>query len=505
MSLSVTENALRRRCVNLAKRIADNLATRQLTTGHFEQPDFYAKAFAVNLWRRLDPVKFVPNIDRALDALRSEPRDKSYHREFIEYALLDTPGLSSETITAILWGTKQQRPDVANWQMLGLINRQKRNAGLTAKLLNLAHFTFILFRYWRAPVFMDRPDCFSAQYHAFCAALLSDSPNRRHQRLANRATEVLAQLAGTHGFVNLLGRGAGQSFGAICGLYVLLKTGCPNEAEAILHRLEDAFFTEGQLPLNLLAPAPSSENPGPENPQTPGWYSYNRHDDYLAFAGYWLLKASQLPAAKHTRSPASETTSNKIVTQFSSSYYHAQMTLCGRQNFDVSGAPVIVSGQGKSARLLLPPTGGEQDAPSLYDQASQPLPAIGETEFARFRQTRQISDNNIDVSFELAGIVGHRTIEFQNSRAIISDQIPSHDPGKVDLFRILIDGNIGLTQIAEDTIICPELGIKLTSNAALHMIPQATFSAAGPATRISAKTGQGHSATLTISWGDSDA
>ncbi|WP_287456151.1 hypothetical protein [Thalassospira sp.] len=419
--------------------------------------------------------------------------------------MLDTPGLSSDTITDILRGTKQQCPDVANWQMLGLINRQKRNVGLTAKLLNLAHFAFILFRYWRAPVFMDRPDCFSAQYHAICAALLSDSPNRRHQRIANRATEMLAQLSATHGYVNLLGRGAGQSFGATCGLYVLLKTGYPNEAEAILHRLEDALVKAGKLPLNLLSPAPLPKNPGPENPQTPGWYSYNRHDDYLAFTGCWLLKASQLPAPKHIRSLASETASNDIVTQFSSSYYHAQMTLCGRQNFDVSATPVIVSGQGKSARIFLPPTGGEQDAPSLYDHASQPRPAIGETEFALFLGARQISDNKLDISFELAGIVGHRTIEFQNARVIISDQVPDHEPGEVELFRILIDGNIGLTQIAEDTIICPELGIKLTSNAALHMIPQATFSAAGPATRISAKAGQGKCTTLTISWGDSDA
>ncbi|BDW88140.1 hypothetical protein [Thalassospira tepidiphila] len=501
MSLSVSQDALRLRCLNLAKRIADDLATRQLTTGHFEQPDFYAKAFAVNLWHRIDSVKFGPNIDRALPALKSEPRDKTCHREFIEYALLDTPGLSSETITDILRGAKQQCPDVANWQILGLINRQKRKAGLTAKLLNLAHFAFILFRYWRAPVFTDRPDCFSAQYHAFCAALLSDSPDRRHQRIASRATEILAQLAGRHGFVNLLGRGAGQSFGAACALYVLLKTGYHNEAEAILHRLEDALLKAGQLPLNLLAPAPLPENPGPENPQTPGWYSYNRHDDYLAFAGYWLLKASQLPAPKHIRSPASKTTSNNIVTQYSSAYYHAQMTLCGRQNFNVSGTPVVVAGQGKPARIFLPPTGGEQDAASLYGQASQPLPAIGETEFARFLQTRQISDNKIDVSFELAGIVGHRIIEFQNARVIISDQIPDCAANELELFRILIDGNIGLTQIAEDTIICPELGIKLTANAPLHMIPHATFSAAGPATRIRAKAGQGEYAVLTISWG----
>lgn len=505
MSLSVTHADIRHRCQTLAHQISDDLAGCQRADGQFELPDFYAKAFAVNLWTRIDPVKFGPNIARALHALKSEPRDKTYHREFIEYALLDTPGLSPDTIADILRNTKQQCPDVANWQILGLINRHKRNAGLTAKLLNIAHFNFILFRYWRKPVFTDRPDCFSAQYHAFCAALLSDSPHKHHQRIANRATEMLAQLTGTHGFVNLLGRGAGQSFGAACGLYMLLKIGDLDEAGAILHRLEDALLKAGQLPLNLLAPAPLPENPGPENPQTPGWYSYNRHDDYLAFAGYWLLKASQLTAPKHLRSRASATIARNTIAQFSSTYYQAQMTLRGRQSFDVSASPVIVSGQGKSARLFLPPTGGEQDAPSLYDQTSQSLPAIGETEFSRFLQTRQISDNQLDIGFELAGIVGHRTIEFQTARVIISDQVPGQETGHVNLFRILIDGNVELTQISEDTVICPELGIKLTANAPLHMIPQAAFSAAGAATRISAKAGQGNSATLTISWGGSDA
>jgi len=504
MSLSVTQDTLRLRCLNLAKRIADDLATRQLRTGQFEQPDFYAKAFAINLWTRIDPDRFGQNIDRALGALASVARDKTYHREFIEFALHDTPGVSRETVTEILQGTKQQRPNVANWQMLGLINRQIRNAGSLARFFNNTHFSFILYRYWRKPVFLDRPDCFSAQYHAFCVALLSDSTNPKHQRIADQAVSTVAELTGTHGYANLLGRGAGQSFGAACAHYVLMKTGYFEEANAVLFRMEDAYHRTGQLPLNLLAPVALPDHPGPDNPQTPGWYSYNRHDDYLAFAGYWLLKASQLPVPK-IRSHASETTSNNIVTQFSSTYYHAQMTLHGRQSFDVSGTPAIVAGQEKSARILLPPTGGEQDAASLYDQASHPLPAIDETEFSRFLKTRQISDNKIDVSFELADIVGHRTIEFQNARVIISDQVPNHEPGKVDLLRILIDGKIELSQVAEDTIICPELRIKLTANAPLHMIPQATFTAAGPATRISAKTGQSNSATLVISWGGSDA
>ncbi|KJE34428.1 hypothetical protein UF64_15260 [Thalassospira sp. HJ] len=505
MSLRLKDEDIRNRCQALAQQITDDLAKRQRENGQFEQPDFYAKAFGVNLWSRIDPERFALNIERALAALRSDPKDKTYHREFIEYALLHTPDLKTEITRGILRGTKEQCPDVANWQMLGLINRQKRRTGFVSKLINRAHLALILLRYWRAQVFLDRPKCFSAQYHAFCTALLSDSETPRHQRIADRATAPLSQLIGTHGYANLLGRGAGQSFGAACALYVLLKSGHLDAADAILHRMEDASHEAGQLPLNLLAPKPLPNNPGPENPDTPGWYSYNRHDDYLAFAGYWLLKATQLPARQNRQPSSPWTNSSAHITQFSSPHYHAQMTLRGKQGFDVSGAPVIVSGQGKSARILLPPTGGEQDAPSLYDKASTPLPAITESSFARFLRARQVHDNRVEVTLDLAGITGHRQIEFQDKRVIITDHFPDNEPGQVDLFRILIDGTIEFEQTSPDTAICPQLGIKITADTPLQFTPNAAFSAVGIATRISAKTKHGTSATLTISWGEIDA
>jgi hypothetical protein len=505
MSLPVTHTEIRNRCQMLAHQISNDLAGRQLADGQFKLPDFYAKAFAINLWTRIDPERFSQNIDRAVGALASETKDKTYHREFIEFALRDTPGMPREMIAEILQGTKQQCPDVANWQMLGMINRQKRNAGLAAKLFNLAHFAFIIHRYWRTPAFLDRPDCFSAQYHAFCAALLSDSSNPKHQPIANQATEMIAELTGTHGYANLLGRGAGQSFGSACALYALLKQGYLEAADAVLLRMEDAYLRVGQLPLNLLAPAPLPDHPGPENPQTPGWYSYNRHDDYLAFAGYWLLKASLLTVGEDHRPSAPANNSSPFLSQFSSPHYHAQMTLAGKQGYDVSGAPVIVSGQGKSACILLPPTGGEQDLPSLYSPSAQPLPAIAETTFSRFLGATRQSDNRFDLTFELAGKVCQRQITFENTYVVISDHVPDLDHAWIALFRILIDGNIALSQISENAVICPEVGVKFTANAPLQISPKAAFSAAGTATRISARPDNGHSATLTISWEKHDA
>ncbi|WP_417827829.1 hypothetical protein [Thalassospira sp.] len=505
MSFPISHDDIARRCKTLARQIADDLARRQRADGQFPHPDFYAKAFAVNLWHRMDRHLFAQNIERAQAALKSEPQNETYHREFIEYALRDTPNLRPESIDQTLRDARQQCPDVANWQILGLINRQKRDAGILAKFVNLGHFAFILLRYWRAPAFLDRANCFSAQYHAFCTALLTDSNNTRHQRIAHQATAMIARLADGHGFANLLGRGAGQSFGAACALYALLKNGYPGQASCILHRMEDARHQAGELPLNLLAAFALPVEPGPENQQTPGWYSYNRHDDYLAFAGYWLCKASELQPPKHRQPVTFADIGPLLGFAFSTAQFHAQMTLSGAQTFDISGAPVIVCIQGKTPQILLPPTGGEEDAPSLYGPASRPLPAISETEFCRFIRAHRVSDNRIDVTFKLAGAIGHRQITFENTRITIVDHVPGNNAAKPDLLRILVDGNIELCQITENTLTCPKQGVTFTSDAILQITPNAAFSAAGPATRISAKPQDGNRATLTISWDDANA
>ncbi|WP_033068825.1 hypothetical protein [Thalassospira australica] len=503
MSLSLAQYDLTTRCRKISCQIADDLTRRQQADGTFALPDFYAKAFAINLWTQLDRNRFHANIERALTALKTEPQDRGYHREFIEYAFRETPGLSEETIAGVLRNAPSQSPDVANWQILGLMNRQKRDDGLGTKLTNLAHFALIRCRYWRSPLFLDRPNCFSAQYHAFCAALLSDSPNKHQQRLARTATKLLAALSGTHGYANLTGRGAGQSFGAVCALYALIKHGYQAPANAILDRIEKAVFTDAGLPLNLLAAAPLPDAPGPANPETPGWYNYNRHDDYLAFAGYWLCKAAKLPMHGKHPSPAGTVETTSHFAHFSSRHYHAQMALRGKQVFDVSGAPVIVSGQGTTAKLLLPPTGGEQDVPSLYDKESHPLPAIGTDHFARFLRTKHTADNTFEIAFELRGIAGTRKIEFQDHQVIISDGFPDTSGQCADLFRILFDGRIDLIQTAERVIICPALGIQMHANTALQIDHSPTFSAAGPAMRVSAPNA--NKAKLVIIWGKPNA
>lgn len=503
MSLPITDQSTKERCARLAQLIADNLTARQTPDGNFELPAFYAKAFAINLWTRIDPPKYAKNIACAWTALTSEAKGKHYHREFIEYALLSTPGITEVKLLQVLRDAPKQSPDVANWQVLALINRQMRHSTLAARAINFAHDMFIRTRYWRSPLFLDRPDCFSSQYHAFCAALLSDNQPRPQRRLGQQATKLLTELSGKHGHSNLLGRGAGQSFGAVCTLFALQKHGYRQQAEAILFRLEDAFLQAGEMPLNLLAPNPLPDEPGPANPQTPGWYSYNRHDDYLAFAGYWLCKTAELPDTERDNSATSQPCNNKRLLIVSTPFYQAQMACCGREMFDSAPVPVVVLGQAESAQILLPPTGGEQDHQSLYDAASVPLPAIGNTEFSHISRMRKLSSNQVQFDFHLGGANGIRTITCNPSEITIQDRWKHSGAQKADLFRILIDGRIKLVQTSANTIAASDLGVTFSADAELNLEPNASFSSAGPANRIT--TPASVYATMKISWKNADA
>lgn len=275
MSLPVSSADLEERCFRLARLIADQLADQQCENGNFAQHSFYAKAYATTLWQNLGDRRYNLKNMAAINALKTEKQDRHYHREFIEYALKYCPDTDNETRNAILRNALYQSPRVANWRILGM--RIRQSGSWHDKLRAKLDWLYIRTRFWRAPVFMDRPGCFSAQYHAFCAALLTDSPIPAQREIAAKATDLIARICGTTGIPNLVGRGAGQSFGAVTALYALLKHGYRVEAEAILFRLEQTLLLTETLPLKLLAPNPLPHDPGPNNPQTPGWYSYNRH------------------------------------------------------------------------------------------------------------------------------------------------------------------------------------------------------------------------------------
>lgn len=500
MSLPVTRISMAERSQRLARLIADQLAERQQPDGTFTQHSFYAPAFAAALWAQLAPALYAPQIEAALCALETQHQTPRYHREFIEYGLRQIPGLCAERLATILRKAPTQSPDVANWQVLGMINRHlslKKGGGKNRKLINWLQWAFIRLRYWRAPLFWDRPTCFSGQYHAFCATLLTDSPEAAHRIIAAKATTLIAELSGDHGYANLLGRGAGQSFGAVCALYALTKHGFQTQADAILFRLETAALMTGTIPLNLLSPADLPSDPGPANPATTGWYSYNRHDDYLAFAGYWLLKI-----ATSSTPPKPQPTTPKLkaapIAIFSTRAYQAQMSLCGTHSFDLAPCPVVLSGSGNIATLLFAPTGGEEDAPSLYGPASIPLPATSDgKDFAQIRKATRCQ-NTVHVDFKLAGVSGKRTITFEDTQITITDQIAT----KCNLLRLLVHHDVKLVHISQQQLHAPDLGISFHADRNLVIDETNHFTAAGSARRVVAP--HTDHTTLRICWGTDD-
>ena len=493
MSLPVTSTSMAERSHRLARLVSDQLATRQKPDGTFSQHSFYAPAFAAALWAQLDSARYAPQIEAALRALEAEQQTPRYHREFIEHGLRKIPGLSDKRLNAILRNAPTQSPDVANWQVLGMIN----SIGKNRKLINWLHWAFIRLRYWRTPLFWDRPTCFSSQYHAFCAALLTDSPEAAHRIIADKATTLMAKLSGDHGYANLLGRGAGQSFGEVCALYALTKHGFHTQADAILFRLETAALMTGTIPLNLISPADLPSDPGPANPKTPGWYSYNRHDDYLAFAGYWLLKIAATPTEPRPP-PKPPNLKAASIAIFSTLAYQAQMSLCGTHSFDLTPCPVVLSGSGTTTTLLFAPTGGEEDAPSLYGPASIPLPATSDGKY--FAQIRKASrtKNTVQINFKLAGVSGKRTITFEDTQITITDKIAA----KCNLLRLLVHHDVKLVQTTKQQLHAPDLGITFKADQDLVIDDANHFTAAGSARRVVALNSD--HVTLRICWGTDD-
>ncbi|MFH1805430.1 MAG: hypothetical protein ABID63_11140 [Pseudomonadota bacterium] len=470
------------RCLRLARLIAIELASVQRPTGDFPQPGFYAGAFAVALWQHLDPVTFADPVARALSFLRTEPKTRTWHYEFIDYALRQAPGIADATRKEILQDARPQNPPVANWRLMRLITLAQGNR--RERLHAILAGWFFTRQFVRGGLIYDRKGCFSAQYHAFCAMLLSQSNDAKHRQLAQDATALIAKLTDDHGRANLIGRGAGQSFGAVAALYALLAHGYVPEATAILTRLESAMLTGNSLPLNLLASGGlpgNAPDPAPDHPDTPGWYSYNRHYDYLAFAGYVLARAAQLPAISPPEHASLPDLPPDTLGFYRGDRYQAYGCVRGTAPYDITPAPVVVA----DGAVLLPPTGGEQHFRSLYDSASLPLPCLPRgRHFARFIGGT-IGSDDMRIDFDLAGCKGQRHVHFTADHIRITDHItPADDRSGTDdefrLLRLFLPTGLVLHQPAPDILTNPDSGLILQGSGPLHVGTSHHFSAFGP-------------------------
>jgi len=470
------------------------LADQQGEDGNFVQHSFYAKAYALALWQNLGDARHHPKSISAINALKNEKQDHLYHREFIEYALERCPDINVETRNAILRNAPYQTPDVANWRILAMCIHQSgswRNK-LRAKL----DWLYIRIRFWRTPAFMDRPNCLSAQYHALCAALLTDSSIQAQRKIAAKATDLIARLCETTGIPNPVGRGAGQSFGAATALYALLKHGYRQEAEAILFRLEQTLLLTETLPLNLLAPNPLPDVPGPDNSQTPGWYSYNRHYDYLAFTGFWLLRAAVSNVPESAPTNLATATPDFLLIK-DTRHYHARMCVRGKTSYDVTPSPVLIT----NGHVFIPPTGGEEDFPSLYSPESQPLPAFADHEAFGAFTSGTINDTTVNIAFRLAGFRGRRSITFHDDEIIIHDQVRADNSSGLHLFRLLVPAGFAYERQSEIRIDVPELNLHLIADHPIQIADEGLFAVTGPVKTIFVPSQS--AATLRIVWNPS--
>ncbi|WP_339780030.1 hypothetical protein [uncultured Thalassospira sp.] len=554
------------RAHRLAKLIADILCAQQSPDGNFPQHSFYATAFAVALWQGLGGNKYQPAITAAIDALQNQANDPDYHREFIEFALYQAPGISQDMRKRILAGKRYRNARVANWLILRMLCLEKGNR--PSRLVARVMWRMISRHFRDGAAFMDRKGSFSAQYHAFCATLLSFSTRPVCREAGHMATGLITELVATTGHANLIGRGAGQSFGTVSALYALLNAGENTCATILLDQIEQSLIANGTLPLNLLAkggghssapsapffaqsqtPMPASpfanpgadtalpanvmplrahsipatyhpfkpssdatladkadrpfaHNPGPDNPETPGWYSYNREFDYLAFAGFFLLRAAQLPlTTPENPSPPTapakpQNRKNMLVSPFhhcSTAHYSALFNLSGRAPYDVTPMPVVTSPGG---HIILPACGGEQDFASLYGAASVPLPCCPlRNQFARY-DTATHQDDTILVHFHVGGYIGTRRIVFFpdaieftdrvdiNPDIAINDSPDTTTPAAqtddiIRLFRLFLPHDLHATQHHPNRLSFPHIGLEITGSSPLHLTPSKHFSAFG--------------------------
>ncbi|OSQ39752.1 hypothetical protein [Thalassospira mesophila] len=548
------------RAKRLAVLIADILLGQQNPDGNFPQHGFYATAFAIALWQGLDDAKYQSAIDRATTALQNQANDPRYHREFIEFALHHSPGTSEPRRKRILSGKRYRNAGIANWLILRMLCLEKGN--LPSRLAARALWRFIARNFRDGAAFMDRKGCFSAQYHAFCAALLSFSTQPACRAAGRVATGLIAQLVTETGHANLIGRGAGQSFGTVSALYALLDAGEDDCATTLLDQIEQSLIATGTLPLNLLAnggdhlnippapfPAPSQGkmppspggtianialpanvlplrahsapityhpfkssvmadiadktsppfpiNPGPDNPDTPGWYSYNRHFDYLAFAGFFLLRAGQIALTESDNRGSNAVLAGHPVPQNpdtpfhhrTTAHYAALFNLSGGAPYDVTPMPVVTAPNGN---IILPACGGEQDFASLYGADSTPLPCcVRHNHFARY-DGATYQDDTILMHYHVGGYVGTRRIVFFPDAIEFTDHVeialdgetPAHQAPQPDdiirLFRLFLPHDLHATQHHPNRLSFPQIGLEITGSSPLNLTPSKHFSAFGP-------------------------
>ena len=173
------------------------------------------------------------------------------------------------------------------------------------------------------------------------------------------------------------------------------------------------------------------------------------------------------------------------------------MRLRGKSSYDITPSPVLMT----NSQIFLPPTGGEEDTPSLYNPASQPLPSSANRKAYGIFKSGTANQTAVNITFTLAGCRGHRRITFQEDEIIITDQVDTDAPSDIYLFRLLVPAGLAFEEPDETQIDFPELNLHLIADRPIQIADEGLFAVTGPVRTIFVPNQS--TATLRIAWSPS--
>ncbi len=456
---------------NLISILAADLNTAIDSEGDFPARTFYAKAFSIAVWNTLDPERFKVAIQSALKSIKNEKKDrKTYHFEFNRFALLHVSRLVLKGTFKDFGLARFTGVRVANWTLLRAYCRFKQS--WFSSLIGAVEVFWVLLWFGRKNVLEDQKGYFTSQYHAFSCALLFEIAELTSTllirklllKIASRYRRSLSLMVAPGGEFNVFGRGCLQTFGYGAAVWALsIPNGsnplCRMQAFEIIEKIRAVRETHAFLPLNIHNPEEGiADDADCADPRYPGWYSYNNYYDYLAFLTFCLVKAREYllqPVGNDLVVEQVNENANRLISLtardfvFHNSAYFAAVSqptdrwCCGLP------IPALIVNQ----RLILPPTGGEQDQPSIYSKESIPLPVASIagkllffSEFKYFTTTPAV--NVIVFQAKAMGIMHKRSIIFLSDQVIVED----------------IFGGDSIYQVSAPRIVFEKKGLRLSKD-----------------------------------------
>lgn len=350
----------------------------------FPNRTFYASTFALaflsKTYRGVDG-EIKDCLVKSYDDL--DKKDPEFHWEFNNYALSDyckTTG--DQSVRSIFNPLRFKGTPCTNWTLLRL-NVQFFSGGykdltlimIKRKLRNMQRGSGLI---------RDDVGVNSFQYHCFSAAMLGEvALNCGDRELLQRfdnSVKFISKFILRNGEALYVGRGQNQAFGYGALVYILALSlsrrgnfSALRNLASVIRFVKTCSDNEREIPLVFgQKPVGQLEDVDCLDQDFCGWYPYNNYYDYLAFLGYFIIKAKSILEGPDLASLKEFRDGDIgrdyiIVTKDS---YDAVLAKPGGYLTNDLPIPYVVKG----GRNITPCYGGEQFQDSLYTEKGIPLP-----------------------------------------------------------------------------------------------------------------------------------